>query len=109
MGSVTMDPSNSNVASVFRFFNMSNGTHFFTTDAGERNTILATRSDLVQERANFAEHLQSQTGDTAVFRFFDSHSGDHFFTQNAAERANIVATRPDMVSEGVAFYAPNQT
>lgn len=109
MGSVTMDPSNSNVASVFRFFNMSNGTHFFTTDAGERNTILATRSDLVQERANFAEHLQSQAGDTAVFRFFDSHSGDHFFTQNAAERANIVATRPDMVSEGVAFYAPNQT
>ena len=108
INSVTMDPSNPNAAPVFRFFSTSNGTHFFTTNVDERNTILATRLDLVQEQANFAEHLTPQAGDTAVYRFFDSHSGDHFFTQSAAEQASIIAARPDMINEGIAFYAPSQ-
>ena len=108
INSVTMDSSDRNVAPVFRFFSTSNGTHFFTTNVDERNTILATRPDLVQEQANFAEHLTPQAGDAAVYRFFDSHSGDHFFTQSAAEHASIISSRPDMIDEGIAFYAPSQ-
>ena len=108
INSVTMDSSDRNVAPVFRFFSTSNGTHFFTTNVDERNTILATRPDLVQEQANFAEHLTPQAGDAAIYRFFDSRSGDHFFTQSAAEHASIISSRPDMIDEGIAFYAPSQ-
>ena len=106
MMSVTADPADANVAPVFRFFNSSNGTHFFTTSAGERDSIVATRPDLIQEKANFAEHLRPAEGDVAVYRFFNSGSGDHFFTNSTVERAAIVGSRPDMVDEGIAFYAP---
>ena len=106
MAAVTMDESDANVAPVFRFFDTNSGTHFFTTNADERASIAATRPDLIEEQANFAEHLTPVAGDVAVYRFFNSGSGDHFFTQSATERASILATRADMVDEGVAFYAP---
>ncbi|MGI4807083.1 MAG: hypothetical protein ACRYF2_03125 [Janthinobacterium lividum] len=106
MAAVTMDESDANVAPVFRFFDTNSGTHFFTTNADERASISATRPDLIEEQANFAEHLNPVAGDVAVYRFFNSGSGDHFFTQSATERASILATRADMVDEGVAFYAP---
>ena len=107
MNSVTMDPSNPNVAPVFRFFNSGNGTHFFTTSENERDSILSTRPDLIQEQVNFAEHLQAEAGDIPVYRFFDTHSGDHFFTQSSLEYKNVILTRSDMVNEGIAFYAPS--
>lgn len=109
MGAVTPDDADANVASVFRFFDTISGTHFFTASAGERDTIVATRPDLIQEQASFAEHLSPVSGDVAVYRFFNTGSGDHFFTQSGTERAGILATRADMVDEGVAFYAPGQS
>lgn len=108
MGAVTLDPADANVASVYRFFDTSSGTHFFTTSAGERDSIVATRPDLIEEQANFAEHLSPADGDVGVYRFFNNGSGDHFFTQSATERATILATRADMVDEGIAFYAPGR-
>lgn len=106
MAAVTMDSSNANVAPVFRFFDTVSGTHFFTISADERASIAATRPDMIEEQANFAEHLNPVAGDTAVYRFFNSGSGDHFFTQSPTERATILASRADMVDEGIAFYAP---
>ncbi len=40
-------------AAVFRFFDQANGTHFYTADAGERASILATRPDLTSEGIAF--------------------------------------------------------
>ena len=106
MGSVAADPTNPNVSEVFRFFDGSNGTHFFTTSANERDGILATRPDMVLEKANLYEHATKQDGDVAVYRFFETTDGSHFFTSNQSEIATISQTRPDMIAEGVSFYAP---
>ncbi len=95
-----------NATPVFRFFNAASGTHFLTASQDEKNTIAATRPDMVFEGASFGEHGTQQAGDLPVYRFFDTHGGTHFFTENASERATIIATRADLTYEGVAFYAP---
>ncbi len=107
MGSVDADPADPAVSAVFRFFDTGNGTHFFTTDIGERDSILATRPDLALEDAKLYEHAAPRPGDTAVYRFFNTGDGSHFFTADATERAGLALSRPDMVAEGVAFYAPS--
>lgn len=92
---------------VYRFFDSSNGTHFMTSSASERDTVLANRPDLVFEPSStMVEHATAQAGDAAVYRFFDSTNGAHFYTADAGERATILSTRPDMTLEGIAFYAP---
>lgn len=95
-----------NAVAVFRFFDTGSGTHFFTANATERDSVASSRADLVSEGIGFYEHATQQSGDTAVYRFFDSQSGTHFLTSDTAERAAILATQPNYVDEGVAFYAP---
>ena len=98
-----------NAVAVFRFFDTVYGTHFFTASAAERDTVIATRSDLQYESSSiFYEHATEQPGDTPVYRFFDNVRGTHFYTDDAAERANIMASRTDLVAEGIGFYEPKQ-
>ncbi len=101
--------TDSSAVPVFRFFDTTTGTHFFTSSGSERDTLVATRSDLVLEPTTFYEHVTSQTGDVPVYRFFDKTDGTHFYTASSSERAAIVSGRADMSYEGVAFYAPTPT
>ena len=91
-------------APVFRFFDTSSGSHFYTADADEKTEVQASRPDLTFEGIAFYEDTTQQSDNTAVYRFFDKQDGTHFYTPSAAERASILATRPDLVNEGVAFY-----
>ena len=93
-------------APVYRFFDSVFGTHFYTSSATERATVIATRPDLVNEGIGFYEHTTAQPGDVAVYRYFDNTVGTHFYTSSATERATIATTRPDLVSEGISFYSP---
>ncbi len=93
------------VGAVYRFFDTRYGTHFFTSDAGEKNTVLATRPDLVEETNGFGDVAQSDPNAVAVYRFFDTTFGTHFFTASATERNTVIATRPDLTYEpGSTFY-----
>ena len=92
---------------VFRFFDKTDGTYFYTASTNERDALVATRSsEMAFEGTAFYEDALPQAGDTAVYRFFDTAHGTHLFTQDASEKASILATRPDLVSEEIAFYAP---
>ena len=105
-------PTDPNAVAVYRFYDNPFGTHFFTANVGERDTIIATRPDLTYEAAStFYEHSAMQTGDSAVYRLFDMNTGTQFLTGNATEYNGLVTMgsatyRPDLHSEGVAFYAP---
>lgn len=106
-GHATADASSSSVA-VFRFFGLTDGTHFYTASTAERDALVTTQSSAMKfEGVAFYEDATPQAGDTAVYRFFDTNHGTHLFTQSASEKASILSTRPDLVSEGIAFYAPN--
>ena len=107
MGALSSAGGDANAVPVYRFFDTSNGSHFFTTSASENAQILATRPDLVAEQPSFYEHATQAAGDIPVYRFFDNATGTHFFTDSSAEKAQLVATRADMTLEGVAFYAPS--
>lgn len=107
VGLNAVDPAaDTNAAPVYRFFDTKFGTHFYTSSSTERDTVAATRPDLVSEGVGFYEHNTAQAGDVPVYRFFDSNFGTHFYTASATERATIIATRPDLVAEGTSFYAP---
>jgi hypothetical protein len=97
----TRDPA---AAPVFRFFEKTDGSHFYTISQTERDGLIASRPDLVFEGVAFSEHTTQQAGDSPVYRFFDNQDGTHFYTASATERASVLATRPDLVNEGVAFY-----
>lgn len=93
------------VGAVYRFFDNKFGTHFFTSDVGERNTVLATRSaDLIQETNGFGDVTQNSTSAVAVYRFFDKNFGTHFFTANSGERDTIINTRSDLTYEASSTF-----
>lgn len=109
VGLHAVDPAHASPSAVdvYRFFDTTNGTHFMTASVSERDSVLASRPDLMFEPSStMIEHATAQTGDSAVYRFFNSTNGAHFFTADAGERASILSRRPDMSFEGIAFYAP---
>lgn len=101
------------MSTIYRFFDNIHGTHFFTASAAERDTIIATRSDLNYEpTGSFLEHTTAQAGDLAIYRFVDTLDGTHFYTGSQDEFAAITkpgtaAYRADLSYEGVSFYAPS--
>jgi hypothetical protein len=95
--------SGTTVDAVYRFFDTKFGTHFFTSDIGERNSVLAARPDLKEETNGFGDVAQGDPSAVAVYRFFDTQFGTHFFTASTSERDSILAGRPDLT------YEPNST
>lgn len=92
--------------SVFRFFDKSDGTHFFTASATERNNLVLTRPDLTYEGVGL-QGVADPTSDPnaiPVYRFFDTANGTHFYSASATERDSVIATRPDLTFEGIGFY-----
>ena len=90
---------------VFRFFDTSTGTHFYTADAAERDRTVATRTDLTYEGVGLnADTPQADPNAAPVFRFFDTSSGAHFYTASAAERDGLAHGASGLTYEGVAFY-----
>ncbi len=103
---------------IYRLFDTSNGTHFYTASANELASIIqpataSYRPDLVFEpSASIFEHSTHQPGDVAVFRLFDAVNGTHLFLSDVAEYNSITTPgsgtyRADLKPEGVGFYAPS--
>ena len=89
---------------VYRFFDNTNGTHFFTSSSSERDNIINNQSSRYTEETNgYGAVAAADPNATAVYRFFDTVYGTHFFTASASERDTIEATRPDLTFE------PNST
>ncbi len=90
---------------VYRFFDKNTGTHFFTSDAGEKNNVVANLPNYVEETNGFGNVVQTDPNSQAVFRFFDTKYGTHFFTASTTERDQVIATRSDLTYEpGSTFY-----
>ncbi len=99
---------------VYRFFDTSLGTHFYTSDAGEAATVLATRPDLTPEGPGgiglqAVAVAASDPNAVPVFRFFDTIHGTHFFTASASERDSVIAARPDLTYEPTSSFYEHAT
>ena len=106
---------------VFRFFDSGTGTHFFTADINEKNTLMNSgsagyRPDLKEEVNNFGAVSQSVSDSNAetVYRFFDTKHGTHFFTAsqteaNSLKDASSSTYRPDLVFEASSSFLEHST
>ncbi|GEO98130.1 carbohydrate-binding domain-containing protein [Methylobacterium haplocladii] len=100
----TPSPTAEHLNPIYRFVNVSNGDHLFTTDINELNSVLKTSPDY---------HFEGVVGSTPdkgsntqdVFRFFDTVHGQHFYTSDVTERDTVLKTLPSYHYEGVAFQA----
>lgn len=95
--------ADSSAFQVYRFFNTSNGAHFFTTSLTERNSVLENLDGLSYEGNAFDSNV-TETNGTAVFRFFNLANNVHFYTVNAEEAAGL-RENTGFRDEGVAYYA----
>ena len=93
---------------VYRFFNTQSGTHFYSKDEFEANSILANLPHYRLDGPAF-KAADATNGTTAdVFRFFNTQSGTHLFTQDTNERDTIIATMDHFNFEGIAYQGhPN--
>lgn len=89
---------------IFRYFDQSNGTHFYTSSAAEKTQIAANDPNYVYEGIGLNAVQQSDPNAVPIYRFFETTNGTHFYTDNSTEKATIQATRPDLTYEGTTFY-----
>ncbi len=106
---MALDSFLTNTASVYRFFNTSNGAHFFTANAAERENVLndpGLSSVWVEEGVPFRVLAGNDFGSSPVYRFFNTVNGIHFYTISIGERDFLLDNLADTyVLEGVGFFA----
>jgi Repeat of unknown function (DUF5648) len=78
--------------------------HFYTTNAGERDYVVANLG-FTYEGVAFQAMSAPTAGYSPVYRL-RTQTNRHFFTSSISERTNMVATYGHAY-EGVAFYMPN--
>jgi hypothetical protein len=88
---------------VYRFYNSTLGSHFFTSSEVEKNNV-----DLLDDFEFEGSGFRAFSADTAatvpVHRFFNIESGGHFFTVDENEK-NVVTSNLQFRYEGEVFYA----
>jgi hypothetical protein len=78
------------LAPIYRFYNASNETHFYTDSDAERDMVIARWPDVYSfegtaYRTNPARNTQS------LYRFYNRRSGSHFYTASAEEAAAVLS------------------
>jgi choice-of-anchor C domain-containing protein len=94
-------------ASVYRFYNPRSRGHFFTTNEGERDTLLNNPQwGYIYENEGFKASEIPGPYETPIYRFYNPKSQGHFFTASEAEK-NTVLANPQWgyQFENVGFYA----
>ena len=95
---------------VYRFFDSSTGTHFFTADVNEKNSLMSPssagyRPDLKEEVNNFgaADPSTAGSGVETVYRFFDTVHGTHFFTASQSEASSLMDPKSSTYRSDLTF------
>ncbi len=105
--SMWLDPDPADVPRnpVYRFYNVNSSSHFFTSDAGERNFVIANYPSYVYEGIAFYAYKKALPDLDSVYRFYNFNTGAHFYTINQAERDYVIASFDSYAYEGDAWYA----
>ncbi|NBV69406.1 MAG: hypothetical protein EBR69_01635, partial [Synechococcaceae bacterium WB4_2_0805] len=97
---------NNGTQSLYRFYNSSKDSHFYTASEVEKNALVAPSSGYAFEgtAGNVLASASVVTTSTPVYRLFNASSGRHLFTIDQLERSNLLASSTGWASEGVGFY-----
>ena len=89
---------------IFRFFNRSTGTHFYTANIDEKNFVKTYLANFNYEGVAFQTEATAQTGH-AVYRFYNTNMDSHFYTISDYERDFVRQNLSNYQYEGQVFYA----
>lgn len=88
---------------VYRFYNLKNGTHFYTSSYDEKMNIIKTWPDVYKYEGVGYEY-DGMKASQPLYRFYNRVSGSHFYTVSVEERNNVIAKWPDVFTyEGPAY------
>jgi len=77
---------------IHRFYNISNGSHFFTQSADEALMVIR-RWPHIFTYEGFAYDVK-RANVQPLFRFYNKRSSSHFYTADPAERDNVIRSWP---------------
>lgn len=97
--------ANPAVQTVYRFFNMTNGSHFYTASETERYTVIKRWPTIYRyEGPAYGINTANPSNTVALYRFFNKKNGSHFYTISTEERDNVIAKWPTIYTyEGPAY------
>ncbi len=94
------------LAPVYRFYNFTNNTHFFTDSAAEADMVIATWPN-VYRYEGICYYTNPANNTQPLYRFYNKVSSSHFYTASADEAAHILATWPHIFILDGRTYAVN--
>jgi hypothetical protein len=99
----TANPAN--CAPLYRFYNLANGSHFYTASVAECDSVRATLSATYAYEGPAYNVAATGAGTTPMYRFYNRANGSHFYTASAAERDRVSTQLAATYSyDGVSFY-----
>lgn len=82
---------------IYRFYNVANGTHFFTPSAEERDVVIAKWPHVFRFEG-VAYSTETTEGTTPLHRFYNRRSASHFYTASDEEAQIVRQTWPDVLA-----------
>ncbi len=77
---------------VWRFYNVRAGVHFYTASTAERDNVLATLGSVYRlEGPAYVVNTASGYNVTPLWRFYNVRTGTHFYTASLTERDSVLA------------------
>lgn len=91
-------------ATVYRFYNVRTGAHFYTASETERDLVIQ-RWPNIYTYEGVAYSFNGAPGSVPLHRFYNRVSGAHFYTASEEERLLVIARWSNIFTyEGVAYY-----
>lgn len=90
---------------VYRFYNLENGSHFYTGSKAERNIVIDRWPDVYDyEGISYRINTANPANSAPLYRFYNKVSGSHFYTASASERDMVIVRWSDIFTyEGVVY------
>ncbi len=101
-------PPPEETTSVYRFYDTITGTHFYTANEAERDSVINNFSKYNYEGASFAAVKNATANTSEVHRFFNTLTGTHFYTISDFEADQVRQNFSHFNYEGTAYYAYEQ-
>jgi len=78
---------------VYRFYNMLNGSHFYTADASEKARVQRTLSSTYSlDGVGYRVNTTNPANCARLYRFYNRLNGSHFYTVDVAEKNRVQTT-----------------
>ena len=87
---LTYSAAVSPIKPVWRFFNTSSGSHFYTATLSERNNVVNTLSGTYDlDGVAYWVNTANVANNSPLYRFYNKVNGSHFYTATLAEKNDV--------------------